>query len=197
MLTHIGTNKIETERLILRPFRLEDAGKMYENWACDDEVTRFLTWHSHRSVHDTECLLNLWTANYNNTDCYNWVIVSKRNNEPIGSISVVSYNASAESADVGYCLGKYWWGRGFMTEALGAVTSYLFKRVGFNSVRACHAVKNPASGKVMEKCGFTLEGTLRQYFKSKSGEFLDISYRSILKSEHLAIEKQRQKCYNN
>lgn len=169
---------------------------MYENWASDDEVTRFLTWSSHRSVHETECVINQWTAAYNNTDTYNWIIVSRRTNEPVGSISVVNYNASSEFADIGYCLGKYWWGIGFMTEALEAVMGYLFYRVGFNSLRACHAVKNPASGRVMEKCGFTLEGTMRQYFKSRSGEFLDISFRSILKSEYLAIEKRRKKCYN-
>lgn len=197
MLTHIGTNKIETEHLILRPFRLEDAPKMFENWASDDEVTRFLTWHSHRSLSETESVINQWTAAYNNTDTYNWVIVSKRTNEPIGSIGVVSYNASAEFADIGYCLGKYWWGMGFMTEALNAVVGYLFNRVGFNSVRACHAVKNPASGRVMEKCGFSQEGTMRQYFKTKNGELLDISFRSILKSEYIAIENRRKKCYNN
>ncbi len=196
MLTHIGTNKIETERLILRPFRLEDAPKMYENWASDDEVTRFLTWQSHRSICDTENIINLWLSEYNNTDYYNWVIILKRTGEPVGSISVVKYNASAEFAEIGYCLGKYWWGIGVMTEALEAVTSYLFNRVGFSSVRAWHAVKNPASGRVMEKCGFSYEGTLRQYFKAKNGEMLDISIRSILKTEHIAIEKKKEKCYN-
>ena len=196
MLTHVGTNKIETERLILRPFRSDDAAKMFENWASDDEVTRFLTWTSHRTVSDTENIINLWLSEYNNTDYYNWVIILKRTGEPIGNISVVNYNASSEFAEIGYCLGKYWWGIGIMSEALDAVIAYLFNRVGFNSVRACHAVKNPGSGRVMEKCGFKPEGTLRQYFKAHSGEFLDISYRSILKSEYIAIEKKREKCYN-
>lgn len=197
MLTHIGTNKIETERLILRPFRLEDCPKMFENWASDDDVTRFLTWTSHRSITDTENVVNLWTSEYNRNDTYHWVIILKRTNEPIGSIAVVNYNASSEYAEMGYCMGKYWWGMGIMTEALDAVLDYLFTRVGFNSIRASHAVKNPASGRVMEKCGMKYDGTFRQYFKSTCGEFLDISFRSILKSEYISIEKRHQECYNS
>ena len=70
-----------------------------------------------------------------------------------------------------------------MTEAATAVINYLFAEVGFNRISIWHAVKNPASGKVAKKCGMTFEGVFRQFYKSHSGEFLDIAVWSILKSE--------------
>ena len=75
-----------------------------------------------------------------------------------------------------------------MTEAFSAIIPYLFD-VGFNRIQAEHAVKNPASGRVMQKCGLTYEGTLRQFFRATSGELLDISYYSILREEFEACNK--------
>ncbi|MBR2995972.1 MAG: GNAT family N-acetyltransferase, partial [Lachnospiraceae bacterium] len=63
-----GTQRIETQRLILRRFRTEDAEDMYRNWASDPEVTRFLTWPEHASVEDTKSLLSLWVSRYEDGD---------------------------------------------------------------------------------------------------------------------------------
>ncbi|MBQ1826989.1 MAG: GNAT family N-acetyltransferase, partial [Erysipelotrichaceae bacterium] len=59
-----GTQRIETERLVLRRFRIEDAQNMYDNWASDPEVTRFLTWPVHQNVEGTRSLLESWIAQY-------------------------------------------------------------------------------------------------------------------------------------
>lgn len=184
MLNHKGTNIIETERLILRPFRSEDAPVMFRNWAGDREVPRYLTWNVHRSVADTENVVNMWVAQYNDTSTYNWVIVLKELGEPIGSINVCRIYENIDSAEIGYCIGKPWWGRGIMTEAFSAIIPYLFE-VGFNRLDAAHAVKNPASGRVMQKCGLKYEGTFRQFFRSTAGELLDISFYSILREEFI------------
>lgn len=185
MLNHKGTNIIETERLILRRFVSEDAPVMFRNWAGDREVSKYLTWNVHRSVADSECVVNMWLARYNDMDTYNWAIVLKELGEPIGSIDVARIYESIDSAEIGYCIGKPWWNRGFVTEAFSAIIPYLFE-VGFNRLDAAHAVKNPASGRVMQKCGLKYEGTLRQFFRSTAGELLDISFYSILREEFLA-----------
>lgn len=184
MLNHKGTKIIETERLILRPFRSEDAPFVFKNWASDREVTRYLTWNVHRSLADSECVVNMWTAQYNDSSSYNWVIVLKELGEPIGGISVVRIYDNIDGAEIGYCIGRPWWGNGIMTEAFSAVIPYLFE-VGFNRIDAAHAVKNPASGRVMQKCGLTFEGTFRQFFRSTAGELLDISFYSILREDFL------------
>lgn len=71
-MKHIGTKNIETERLILRRFTLDDADAMYRNWASDDEVTKYLTWPAHSSVDITKMVLADWVESYKNDDNYNW-----------------------------------------------------------------------------------------------------------------------------
>lgn len=186
MLNHKGSKTIETDRLILRQYRSTDAELMFKNWASDREVTKFLTWNAHRSISDTEAIINLWVSEYNELSRYNWIIILKETGEPIGSIDVVHIYGNTDTAEIGYCIGQNQWGKGIMTEAFKAVIKYLFEEIGFNQIRAAHAVKNPASGKVMEKCGLRFEGTFRQFFRATSGELLDISYRSILREEYFA-----------
>lgn len=181
MLTHRGTQTITTERLILRRFRTTDAEAMYNTWANDERVTKFLTWEPHKSVEATRELLEMWCADYEKPDNYNWVI--EYEGKAIGSITVVEHSERDEHAEPGYCIGHAYWGRGFMTEAAKAVIDFLFREVGFNRISISHAVKNPGSGRVAQKCGLKLEGTKREFFKAQSGEFLDMNIYSILRSE--------------
>ena len=86
MLNHKGTQTIETPRLILRKARMEDAEPMLRNWANDTEVTKFLTWPTHGNIEVTKKLLESWVGSYQRDDYYQWMIVLKEINEPIGSI---------------------------------------------------------------------------------------------------------------
>ncbi|MDE7326802.1 MAG: GNAT family N-acetyltransferase [Lachnospiraceae bacterium] len=181
MLTHKGTQTLTTARLTLRRFTVGDADAMYQNWANDKRVTRFLTWSAHESPEQTKQLLELWCTEYEKPDYYNWIIEFEH--KAIGNISVVQVNNHSESAALGYCIGYHYWGRGIMTEATKAVIDYLFGEIGFHRICLGHAVKNPNSGRVARKCGLTLEGTRRECFKSAEGEFLDISEYGILKQE--------------
>ena len=183
MLHHKGTVTIETERLILRRFTMEDAEAMYRNWASDDEVTKHLTWPTHTSVEISKMVLTDWTSHYPEPDFYNWAIVLKENGpEPIGNISVVGINKKVDAAIMGYCMSRTHWRKGIMAEALTAVIAFLFDEVGFNRVEADHAVDNPASGRVMEKSGMRYEGTHRQAVRTNCG-IVDIKKWAILKSD--------------
>jgi len=160
---------------------VEDAQAMYDNWASDERVTRFLTWDPHVSPEATRRLLESWSAEYACPSGYNWAI--ELDGQAIGGISVVRHSENCEYAELGYCLGHAWWNQGIMAEAARAVIGYLFEEVGFHRVCIFHAVKNPASGRVAQKCGLTYEGTHRESFKSRDGEFLDIAEYSILRNE--------------
>lgn len=184
MLTHKGTKTLQTKRLTLRRFTAEDATPMFENWANDTRVTRYLTWPAHTSPAFTKQLLESWCSEYEKPDFYNWVICL--DNLPIGNISAVEISERDEAAALGYCIGTAYWRKGIMPEAVRAVCSYLFEEIGVNRIEISHAVKNPASGRVAQKCGFTFEGTKREFFKTADGEFLDISFHSLLKSEWCA-----------
>ena len=101
-----GTQRIETHRLILRPFRIEDAEDMFENWASDPEVTRFLTWPAHTGVEVSRMLLNDWIPRYADGGYFNWAIEWKENGRVIGNISVVRFIEELETADIGYCMSR-------------------------------------------------------------------------------------------
>lgn len=89
-----------------------------------------------------------------------------------------------EKCEIGYCIGKAFWNQGIVTEAFKAIIKFALEEVGFNRITGRHHIDNPASGKVMEKCGLQYEGHLRQILKNKFGEFVDCKYYSILKDEY-------------
>ena len=162
-MKHLGTKTIETERLILRRFVPEDAQAMYDNWASDPEVTKYLTWPTYTSVEPARQIIGAWCAAYEHEDFYQWAIVLKTNGEePIGSISVVDKDDKIMKAEIGYCLSRRFWHKGIMSEALRAVIGFLIEEVGMNRVESRHDTNNPNSGAVMKKCGMKFEGTLRQ-----------------------------------
>lgn len=181
MLTHKGTKEIKTERLLLRRFRPEDAKPMFETWANDERVTRYLTWTPHGTIDVTKFIVNDWCNSYEKDNFYNWAIEFE--GKIIGSIGCVSTNDNSEWGEIGYCIGYDFWSKGIVTEATKAVINFLFEEVNLNRIIIEHATKNPASGKVITKCGLTLEGIKREHFKSASGEFLNIASYSILKKE--------------
>ena len=181
-MNHCGTFTIETERLLLRKFMVEDAEAMFQNWASDKEVTKFLTWPAYTSLDTAIHILNEWTASYEKPNFYQWAIVPKNLDEPIGSISVVSINEKTQMAEIGYCIGRPWWNRGITSEALSAVINFMFDQVGANRVQAKHDVNNPHSGLVMKKCGMKYEGTLRSAAVNNQG-VCDVSIYALLKSD--------------
>ena len=181
MLKHKGTVTIETPRLILRKAKIEDAEAMFRNWANDSEVTRFLTWPTHGNIEVTKNLLASWVENYQSDDYYQWMIVLKETNEPIGSI-MASTVGRAQSAHIGYCIGKTWWHQGIMSETLKAVMDFLFDEVGYHRIEAMHDSNNPHSGAVMKKCGMRYEGTLRMADLNNQG-ICDACYYGLLASE--------------
>ena len=183
MLIHKGTRTIETERLILRRVRVEDAQSMFENYACDDEVTKYLSWPTHTSPEISAMVLKDWVSSYEKDDFYLWGITVKDEGDTlIGTISAFDVNDSVGMAEIGYCIGRHWWHRGIMTETLQAVMDYLFDEVGMNRLQACHDPRNPNSGRVMVKCGMSYEGTLRQHGRNNQG-ICDTCYYARLRSE--------------
>lgn len=182
-MKHLGTKVLETDRLILRPFRMEDARAMYDNWASDPEVTKFLSWSAYSSIEDACAILKIWLKSYERPDFYQWAIVERKLGQPIGSISVVNFDDRVEMAEIGFCIGKRWWRQGIMPEALKAVIRYLFEEVGMQRIEAGHDPENPASGAVQRKCGLQYEGTLRRRIRSNRG-ITDVAWYSILKDEY-------------
>lgn len=182
MLMHKGTQTIETSRLILRKAIRGDAEPMFRNWASDSEVTKYLTWPTYEKVETAYPILEMWINEYEKPNFYQWMIVPKELGEPIGSISVVRQRDDIGEAEIGYCIGRRWWHKGIMTEALTAVVDYLFAEVGMNRLTARHDPNNPHSGAVMRKCGMQYEGTARASDRNNQG-ICDAAHYTILRSD--------------
>lgn len=181
-MNHLGTKKIETARLILRPFVREDADAMYRNWASDPEVTKFLSWPTYQSVDTAHEILGIWVPQYQDNTFYQWAVELKKLGEVIGSISVVNSDERVDMVEIGFCIGRNWWGQGIMTEAFQKVIDFLFDEVGVQRIEAGHDPQNPASGAVQRKCGLKYEGTFRRRILSNQG-ITDVAWYSILKEE--------------
>ena len=182
-MNHQGTKHLETKRLILRPFIQEDASAMYRNWASNQLVTKYLTWPIHASEEATKSLLKDWVQCYSQADYYQWAIELKELGEVIGSLAVVGIQEDIGEAEIGYCIGSEWWGKGIMPEAAMAVIQYLFEKVGFQRISACHDKNNPQSGRVMQKIGMQYEGTMRKADRNNQGIIDKVVY-AILKEDY-------------
>lgn len=181
-MKHQGTKTIETERLILRRFHMNDAEAMFKNWESDAKVTEFLRWQAATDIREAKQVLDQWTQGYESPDFYQWAIVLKEIGEPIGSISVVGMNEKIDMVHIGYCIGSKWWRQGITTEAFRAIIPFFFEEVGVNRIESQHDPNNPKSGAVMKKCGLKYEGTLRQADWSNQG-IVDACMYSLLRSE--------------
>ena len=167
-MNHLGSLVMKTEHLYLRLFVLEDAPAMYENWASDPENLKYVTWDAHTSSERTRESIKRWVEQYQKPDTYKWAICFKTSpDQVIGDISVVSQDPESQSCELGYILGKKFWGQGFMTEAVIAILDFLLNEVRFKKIKATYVSLNPASGKVMKKAGMQYVETIPHAIQRK------------------------------
>ena len=176
---------INTERLILRKFRKEDAVDMLE-YGSDPEVLKYLIWEGIKTI--DEALVAI--VEYHWEKPSNYAIELKENNKCIGGIDL-RIKPAHEKASFGYVLNRFYWGKGYMTEALTAILHLAFDKLELNRVEGGHYVGNEGSGKVMEKSGMLLEGKSPRSEKIK-GVFQDLVHYGIIK-EHWDMLKNPNK----
>ena len=181
-MKHTGTQTLTTQRLTLRRFKDGDAEDMFKNWTNDSRVAKYVTWQPHGKIENTRLLVREWVDNYKHENCYNWAIVY--DNDVIGNICAIEMNDKLECPTMGYCMSADYWNKGIMTEALKVVIHYLFCTVGVHRIQAEHDTMNPASGRVMSKCGMIYEGTKRKMIRNHDGEWVDLAQYSILSEEY-------------
>lgn len=181
-MEHKGAICLETDRLILRPFKIEDAEEVFNNWASDDEVTKYLTWPTHSSVEMSRSYMEFCINGYNEKNVYQWGMELKNSHELIGNISVVKIIDEIDSVELGWVIGRKWWGNGYTAEAAERLLEFFFTEVSVNRICAGHDIDNPNSGRVMQKIGMKYEGTLRQSGKNNQG-IVDVANYSVLREE--------------
>lgn len=147
---------IESERLNLRMPIHSDALAIYKAYTTDPEVTKYLIWEPHKSLHDSQEWILHCIDRYRTSKDLPFVIEEKASKKVIGMFGVREIKPGY--AEFGYVLAKAYWNKGYMSEAGIAVMDYCRKNTGFRQIEANHHVDNPASGKVMEKMGLKKVG---------------------------------------
>ena len=178
-------NTLRTERLLLRLPRLSDAEAIFKTYAADKDVTRYLTWTPHQSSDDTRDFLRFKIAEIKTGVTLNWVILRAGDGTLMGNIE--ARILKPWMIEIGYVLGRDYWGEGYMTETLAAVITNLFqKRHKIERVQAFCDCENPGSARVMEKCGMQQEGFLRRFgiHPNVSDKPRDVYLYSIIREEH-------------
>lgn len=188
-----GTVKLETERLILRRGTVNDANQIYENYGKDPLVSRYVVWNKHKSINEAIDLMKKWEESYEKNSSYKWVVVEKKSNVIIGSITAVKVDEVNETVALGYCYGSKWWNKGYATETLKRVIKFFFEEVKVETIYANHLSCNIASGKVMKKAGMLFEGTLRNRMIDKiTNNPMSLETYSIIKEDYYTNIKNKE-----
>lgn len=166
--------ELETKRLLLRKFNFNDAQDMFDTWASDPEVCKYLTWNPHTSVEITKQILQMWEDEYKLANTYRYAIVIKENNELIGAIDVVEFLEN--NPVIGYCIGKRFWNKGYVTEAFNEVIRYLFDEEKYDNIIISAHVDNKASIRVIEKAGFSFTHQEDKYLPYKDNILVKVNF---------------------
>jgi len=172
---------LETERLILRAWSLNDADDFYE-YAKHPEVGLNGGWPPHTSKDESQKVIQYFI---NDADI--WAIVWKENNKVIGSVGLHAdgKRPNINVRELGFVVSADYWGMGIATEASKRVIAHGFEDIGLDLVSTYHKSFNDRAKRVVEKCGFTREGMLRQASKRYDSLIFDAVCYSILKTEYV------------
>ena len=179
---------LETPRLILRRMTMRDAQDVFL-YSKDEEVARHVLWSAQKDISEAKEYLRYMARRYRNDEPSSWGIIEKKTGRLVGTIGYMTYSEENNSVEVGYSLARWLWNGGYMTEALSRVIEHTFEAMEINRIEAQHEITNPSSGRVMEKCGMSKEGVLRQRLYNK-GRYVDVALYAIVKSDYDKMKEQ-------
>ncbi len=175
---------IETQHLVLRPFRLSDAAAIQQ--LAGDRAIADTTLNIPHPYEDgmAEKWIEGHKPGYENGSLATFAVVRRKDSRLLGAIGL-RIDRNLNKADLGYWIGKPFWNEGYATEAADAVLAYGFEELKLNRITARHLKRNPSSGRVMEKAGMLLEGTARQD-SVKWGNYEDMVHYGLLREDWLS-----------
>ena len=144
---------LETERLRLRPLSLEDAQSVFYCWESDPDVAKYMFWTSHHDINRTKEWLAFETSKITADDWFRWGFVEKETGALIGT-GLIYLEEEFGLYEIGYNLGKKFWGKGFTTEAMRAIIRFSREELCLSELVGRHATENKGSENVMKKLGF-------------------------------------------
>ena len=174
--------QLETGRLALRELRSGDAGSLFTVLG-DEEVTEFYDDEVFRDVSQASEQIEAWAAGFRERRCVRWGITQWENGDIIGTCGYYGFHTWHKRVGIGYDLAQSFWRQGIMTEALGAIIEFGFKRIGLNRIEAVVMLENEGSVKLLEGLGFHQEGVLREYENWGDKGCVDLMMFSLLRHD--------------
>ena len=174
---------ITTARLLLRAPTHQDAQAIYDGYARDPEVARYVLWTPHRSLSDTHAFLNHFVSDEQDERSFPWVMIRDADGVLIGAMHL---RVEPPRAEFGFNIAKPYWNQGYGTESVRGVIAFAFTITGVERVQAVCHVDNEASARTMEKAGMVCEGRLRRYmrFPNIGEEAQDVFLWAVTRTEH-------------
>ncbi|MBR5868419.1 MAG: GNAT family N-acetyltransferase [Clostridia bacterium] len=183
MFALLPQETLQTPRLTLRPFRREDAAANFKNWDSLPKVAEFMLWDPSKTVDDSLARIEEFLRDYTpEKGFYVYAITETGLDEPIGAVMLGWIDTDHHSGELVYMLSPAAQGKGYMTEAVSALLDFAFGKLELNRVQADCFLRNPASARVMQKCGMLYEGLMRGLYLGKEG-YEDLFVYAILRSD--------------
>lgn len=176
---------LETERLILRPFRLSDAGDVQRMAGAAEIAATTLNIPHPYPRGAAEEWIRSHRSSFEEGQGVHFAITLRETGALVGAIGL-EITPRHNRAELGYWIGVPYWNRGYATEAARAVVEYGFRVLNLHRICANHFPRNSASGRVMQKVGMVLEGTLRQHVK-KGEVYEDLVAYGLLRDEFIRL----------
>lgn len=148
----------ETERLVARPALMDDAAVVFDHYASDPTVAKYMTWRPHGSINETLEFLRRCEQAWSDGSAFPWSLWLKDSGEFAGLVEI---RVRSSAVDLGYALSQRWWRQGLMSEALTSLVTWALAQPEIFRVWATCDVENVASARVLERVGMEREGVLR------------------------------------
>ena len=153
-------DEIHTARLLLRKPRVTDAPQMFNAYAQDPAVTRYLVWRPHVNIAETRAVIDRVLARWEKRDEFTWLLFTNDTGEMIGSIAA---RPEESGFNLGFLLARPHWGNGYMPEAIAAIVEWAFTEPWVSRVSAACDIENHSSARALEKAGFVPERILPEF----------------------------------
>ena len=150
----------KTNRLFARPAAVGDAQVLFDHYASDAAVARYMTWRPHQDVAETLAFLRRCEQVWDDETAFPWTLWLQGSGEFVGLIEV---RVRPPAVDMGYALVRRWWKQGLMSEAADAMIQWALSHPEIFRVWATCDVENEASARLLERVGMQREGTLRRW----------------------------------
>jgi ribosomal-protein-alanine N-acetyltransferase len=177
--------QLETSRLLIRRLAFSDMPDLFEV-ASHPEVTRYITWETHRTLDDTRRFIQIVHDWHERQEVLYWGVVRKSDNKLIGTCGIFEWVVRDARAELSYTLGRPYWGQGFASEIVGSLIRFGFETLLLNRLEGRCLRENLASARVLEKAQLSLDGILRQQLYLK-GAYRDLKVYSLLRQEWLNL----------